>query len=88
MRATAAFIPVEVYEIIHSLTPLKIIALSVNVAIVIYLLFAKRLFGLRGGHAAMQAMYAQDVGWEALERATPTLVEPAVPPTVPAVAAD
>jgi hypothetical protein len=41
------------------------------VAVVVYLLYAKRLFGLRGGAAAEHAARALDSGWEALDRATP-----------------
>jgi uncharacterized membrane protein (DUF2068 family) len=74
--ATALFIPLEVYEIVHKLSPLKIIALIVNVAVVLYLLFAKRLFGIRGGAAAEHAQRERDTGWEALERATPWLAHP------------
>ena len=75
--ATALFIPLEVYEIAHKLSPLKIIALIVNIAVVLYLLFAKRLFGIRGGAAAEHAQREHDTGWEALERATPWLAHPA-----------
>jgi uncharacterized membrane protein (DUF2068 family) len=74
--ATALFIPLEVYEIVHKLSPLKIIALVVNIAVVLYLLFAKRLFGIRGGVAAEHAQREHDSGWEALERATPWLAHP------------
>jgi uncharacterized membrane protein (DUF2068 family) len=74
--ATALFIPLEVYEIVHKLSPLKIIALIVNIAVVLYLLFAKRLFGIRGGAAAEHAQRERDTGWEALERATPWLAHP------------
>src|SRR5436309_11107083 len=42
---TASFIPLEVYELIHKFTPFKIVAFVINVAIVVYLLYAKRLFG-------------------------------------------
>ena len=70
---TTSFIPLEVYELIHKFTPLKVFALVVNVAIVIYLLFAKRLFGLRGGAAADEAERERDIGWGALERAMPEL---------------
>ena len=45
----------EIYEIVEGATWLKVIALAVNVALVLYLLIAKRLFGLRGGHRAYQA---------------------------------
>jgi len=70
--ATAAFLPLEVYELIKSLSPLKFIALGVNLAIVAYLLYAKRLFGIRGGGAAEEALRERDVGWQALERTAPT----------------
>jgi uncharacterized membrane protein (DUF2068 family) len=74
--ATAVFIPLEVYEIVHKGSPLKVLALIVNVAIVVYLLVAKRLFGIRGGVAAEHAARERDMGWEALERATPWLAHP------------
>jgi hypothetical protein len=46
--------------------------LIVNLAIVIYLLFAKRLFGVRGGHRAELARRAELSGWAAIDRATPS----------------
>ena len=42
-----------------------------NVAIVVYLLYAKRLFGFRGGAAAEEAEREHDIGWDALERSPP-----------------
>jgi uncharacterized membrane protein (DUF2068 family) len=68
---TTSFIPLEVYELIHKFTPLKVFAFVVNVAIVVYLLYAKRLFGFRGGAAADEAERAHDIGWQALERTSP-----------------
>ncbi len=68
---TAAFLPLEIYELTITVSPLKVIALVINVAIVVYLLVAKRLFGVRGGPAAEEAMRARDVGWESLERSAP-----------------
>lgn len=53
--ATAVFIPLEIYELTEKITWLRIAAFVVNVAAVIYLLVSKRLFGLRGGHAAYEA---------------------------------
>jgi uncharacterized membrane protein (DUF2068 family) len=52
---TSAFVPLEVYELSHHITWLKVAALVVNLAAVTYLLWTKRLFGLRGGHAAFVA---------------------------------
>lgn len=53
--ATSAFIPVELHEIATHVTPLKVGALVVNVAVVVYLVYKGRLFGLRGGHPAYLA---------------------------------
>jgi uncharacterized membrane protein (DUF2068 family) len=69
--ATTVLLPLEVYELTKRVSPFKIVALVVNLAIVVYLLWAKRLFGLRGGAAAEEAERERDVGWEALERAAP-----------------
>ena len=69
--STSVFLPLEVYELIERVTALKIIAIIVNVAIVVYLLFAKRLFGLRGGTAADEALRERDLGWSALEANAP-----------------
>jgi uncharacterized membrane protein (DUF2068 family) len=49
--ATAAFLPLEVYEMFERATPTKIGAFVLNVAVVVYLIVAKRLFGVRGGAA-------------------------------------
>ena len=69
--ATVALLPLEVYELTKTVSPFKVVALVVNIAIVIYLLLAKRLFGLRGGAAADEAERERDVGLQALERAMP-----------------
>ncbi len=69
--STIVFIPVEVLELTKGISWLKIVALVINVAIAVYLLFAKRLFGLRGGGKAERAERDADAGWPAIERATP-----------------
>ncbi|WP_203964103.1 DUF2127 domain-containing protein [Actinocatenispora thailandica] len=53
--ATAAFLPLEIYELSEKFTWLRIGALLFNVVAVIYLLVTKRLFGLRGGADAAHA---------------------------------
>ena len=50
--ATVAFIPYEIYELTLTVSPFKLVAFCLNVAIAVYLLYAKRLFGVRGGGAA------------------------------------
>ena len=68
---TASLLPLEVYELSQRFSVLKIITLVINVAVVVYLLIAKRLFGLRGGAAAEEAARNADAGWAALERTAP-----------------
>jgi uncharacterized membrane protein (DUF2068 family) len=69
--ATAVLLIPESYELTRRVVPLKVIALVVNLAVVVYLLAAKRLFGLRGGGRAEHAERERDNGWAALERALP-----------------
>jgi uncharacterized membrane protein (DUF2068 family) len=69
--ATAILLPLEVYELVHKATPLKVIGFVINVAVVAYLLYAKRLFGLRGGGRVDEEERAKALSWETLERSTP-----------------
>jgi uncharacterized membrane protein (DUF2068 family) len=69
--ATIVFIPYEIDELIKSVTALKVLAFVINLAIAVYLLYAKRLFGLRGGGKVERAERKADTGWTAIERATP-----------------
>ncbi|GAA1613191.1 DUF2127 domain-containing protein [Catellatospora bangladeshensis] len=53
--ATALFIPLEVYELVERVTWVRIAALLVNIGAVVFIVYRKRLFGLRGGRAAYDA---------------------------------
>ncbi|WP_328379371.1 DUF2127 domain-containing protein [Streptomyces sp. NBC_00440] len=53
--ATAMFLPLEIYELTEKISWLKIATLTINILAVLYILLGKRLFGLRGGHAAFEA---------------------------------
>jgi uncharacterized membrane protein (DUF2068 family) len=55
MVATSAFLPIEVYELVHKVTVLRAGAFIVNLALVVYLVVTKRLFGARGGVKAYEA---------------------------------
>ncbi len=77
--ATIVFIPFEIYELSHSVTVLKVLTFVINVAIAAYLLAAKRLFGLRGGHRALLELRARESGWAALEQATADTLGPPAP---------
>ncbi|SFJ00209.1 DUF2127 domain-containing protein [Amycolatopsis sacchari] len=63
--ATAVLLVPECYELAHRVTVLKVLTLVINLAVVVYLLFAKRLFGIRGGERT------SDTGWSAVERVLP-----------------
>jgi uncharacterized membrane protein (DUF2068 family) len=69
--ATTILLPLEIYEIANRATVLKVIGFIINLVIVIYLLFAKRLFGLRGGGAADEELRKEAMSWAALERTAP-----------------
>lgn len=89
--ATAGFLPLEIHELLHRVTALRAIALIVNVALLVWLIHNKRLFGLRGGTHAMH----ENVNWDAIVASpTPALGRraprplPASPPTVRAHESD
>jgi uncharacterized membrane protein (DUF2068 family) len=68
--ATAGFLPFEVHELTKRVTAFRLGALVVNIALVIFLLWNKRLFGIRGGPAA-----ADEFDWEdALARPEPPVL--------------
>jgi uncharacterized membrane protein (DUF2068 family) len=58
--ATALFLPIEIYELTEHATTFKIATFSLNVLAVLYLVLAKRLFGLRGGGKAYEAQLTSE----------------------------
>lgn len=52
---TSLFLPLEIHELILKITPLRVAALVINLFLVLYLLWTKRLFGVRGGGRAYEA---------------------------------
>lgn len=71
--ATAAFLPLEIVELIDKVSVLKIVAMILNLLILAYLVWTKRLFGVRGGFGQLEAELAQDVNWAHLHSKAPTL---------------
>lgn len=47
--ATAGLLPFEIYELAKGVTAFRVVAFVINVAVLVYLVYAKRLFGIRGG---------------------------------------
>jgi uncharacterized membrane protein (DUF2068 family) len=64
--ATAGLLPFELRELSEKTSMLRLTALGVNVAILVYLLWAKRLFGLRGGTVALRRQSERSVDWDDL----------------------
>jgi len=60
--ATAGFLPFEIRELAARVTILRVSALAVNLLILGYLVWSKRLFGLRGGAAALESQ----IDWAAI----------------------
>jgi uncharacterized membrane protein (DUF2068 family) len=73
---TSLFLPFEIYEVMDSATPLKIGALCINLVAVAWLVLSKRLFGVRGGHAAFVAS-RRSAGLLPTAPATPAAASPA-----------
>lgn len=70
VMTTLLLVP-EGFELASSASPGTIVGMVINVAVVVYLLVSKRLFGLRGGARAVMAERDHDVSWAALERHLP-----------------
>jgi uncharacterized membrane protein (DUF2068 family) len=54
--ATAGFLPFEIHELIVRVTVLRIVFLVVNVAILVWLVWRKHLFGIGGSAAEAEAL--------------------------------
>lgn len=60
--ATAGLLPLELHELLERVTVLRVSALLVNLAVLVWLVWAKRLFGLRGGRSTIDL----DTDWDAV----------------------
>jgi uncharacterized membrane protein (DUF2068 family) len=57
---TGVFLPWELYEVLDRATALKVILLFINIAAVAWLIWSKRLFGVRGGGTAYRAEHSAE----------------------------
>jgi uncharacterized membrane protein (DUF2068 family) len=69
--ATTILLPLEIYELFNRVSVLKIIGFLINLAVVVYLIWAKRLFGVRGGGAVDERQREADMSWQAIEQSVP-----------------
>ncbi len=49
MVVTSVFLPYEIYELTAKVTVTRLLLFAINLALVLYLVITKRLFGVRGG---------------------------------------
>jgi uncharacterized membrane protein (DUF2068 family) len=69
--ATVGFLPLELHELTERVTVFRVVFLALNVAVLVWLVWAKHLFGLRGGRTAQPA----GPDWDELLAAPPPAVE-------------
>ncbi len=69
MVATSLGLPLEIYDLTRNVTVLALLVFGVNLALVLYLVITKRLFGVRGGKAAYDARLRSESVLEAAEKA-------------------
>jgi uncharacterized membrane protein (DUF2068 family) len=69
MIATSIGLPLEIYDLSRKVTTTALVLLAVNLALVIYLVITKRLFGVRGGKKAYDARLRSESVLEAVAKA-------------------
>jgi uncharacterized membrane protein (DUF2068 family) len=86
MVATSLGLPLEIYDLTRKVTVLALVVLAVNLALVLYLVITKRLFGIRGGKEAYDARLRSESVLEAAASAAASERQPAAaqPPSAQA----
>jgi uncharacterized membrane protein (DUF2068 family) len=77
--ATAGLLPLAIQALMEKVTVFRVFGLVVDLAILGYLIWAKRLFGVRGGTPGLEAALAADTDWPTLHRTAPVTPAPAGP---------
>jgi uncharacterized membrane protein (DUF2068 family) len=65
MVATSLGLPYEIYDLTSKVTITRVLFFVINLALVLYLVITKRLFGVRGGNRAYQARLRSESVMEA-----------------------
>lgn len=68
MVVTSLGLPYEIYELTIKLSWFKLVLFAINLALVLYLVITKRLFGARGGRHAFEARLRSDSVFEEAAR--------------------
>jgi len=67
--ATSLGLPYEIYEIYDKFTYTRVILFVINLALVLYLILTRRLFGVRGGKEAYEARLRSESVFDEADRA-------------------
>ncbi|MGH3276352.1 MAG: DUF2127 domain-containing protein [Streptosporangiaceae bacterium] len=86
MVATSVGLPLEIYDLTKKVTVTTLIFLAANLALVVYLVLTKRLFGARGGKHAYEARIRGESVLEAALAAVAASHEPPDPAPAPSPA--
>ncbi len=76
MVATSLGLPLEIYDLTRNVTALALLVFGVNLALVLYLVITKRLFGVRGGKKAYDARLRSESVLEAAVKAAASARRP------------
>jgi uncharacterized membrane protein (DUF2068 family) len=74
--ATSLGLPLEIYDLTKKITATALVLLAINLALVLYLVITKRLFGVRGGKEAYDARLWSESVLEAAETAAAQQARP------------
>jgi len=77
MVATSLGLPVEIYDLTRKVAATALVLFAINLALVLYLVITKRLFGVRGGKRAYDARLWSESVLEAAEVAAARHAAPA-----------
>jgi uncharacterized membrane protein (DUF2068 family) len=69
MIATSLGLPLEIYDLTRKVSVLALVIFAINLALVLYLVITKRLFGVRGGKKAYDARLRSESVLEAAAKA-------------------
>jgi uncharacterized membrane protein (DUF2068 family) len=84
MVVTSLGLPYEIWDLTNKVTVTRVIFFLVNLALVLYLVITKRLFGARGGKAAYEArLRSESVLQAAMDSAAPARAAAAAGPARP-----
>jgi uncharacterized membrane protein (DUF2068 family) len=79
MIATSLGLPLEIYDLTRKVSVTALVLFAINLALVLYLVITKRLFGIRGGKKSYDARLRGESVLEAARRAADSEPRPAAP---------